>query len=100
MVDQGVPPSRAGLAPLGLFAGPDLKRPAASAARIIVGIAAFFLIVEFVTRLELVPPVYLPRASTVVWRMIELLQDPKFLRNVAATLYAWSVGLALAVLIS
>src|SRR5262249_37581854 len=52
------------------------------------------------TRLELVPPIYLPRASTVVRRMVELLQDPKFLRHVLATLHAWAVGLALATLIS
>jgi len=55
---------------------------------------------EFVTRLELVPPIYLPRASTVVRRMIELLQDPKFLRHVLATLHAWAVGLTFATLIS
>src|SRR5262249_3258769 len=46
------------------------------------------------------PPIYLPRASTVVRRMVELLQDPKFLRHVLATLHAWAVGLALATLIS
>jgi NitT/TauT family transport system permease protein len=32
--------------------------------------------------------------------MVELLQDPKFLRHVVATLHAWAVGLALATLIS
>jgi NitT/TauT family transport system permease protein len=57
-------------------------------------------LVEFITSLELVPAIYLPRASTVVYRMIELLQDPKFLNNVLATLHAWAIGLALAALIS
>jgi NitT/TauT family transport system permease protein len=90
----------AGLVPSVLLANQDFKRPGVAAARMIVGIVGFFLIAEFVTRLELVPSIYLPRASTVVWRMIELMQDPKFLRNVAATLYAWSVGLALAIPIS
>ena len=50
--------------------------------------------------MKLVPPIYLPRASTVVRRMVELLQDPKFLKHVLATLHAWAVGLALATLIS
>jgi NitT/TauT family transport system permease protein len=35
-----------------------------------------------------------------VRRMVELLQDPKFLRQVVSTLYAWGVGLAVATLIS
>jgi NitT/TauT family transport system permease protein len=65
-----------------------------------VGVIAFFVLVEFITSLELVPAIYLPRASTVVYRMIELLQDPKFLNNVLATLHAWAIGLALAALIS
>jgi NitT/TauT family transport system permease protein len=71
-----------------------------SAVRVVAGIVGFFLVLEFVTRLELVPPVYLPRAWTVLLRMVELVQDPKFLRHVGATLYAWSIGLALATLIS
>jgi len=88
-LEERTAPIRAGL-------GWNLMRPAASAARILAGIIGFFLIVEFVTRLEIVPPIYLPRASTVLWRMLQLVQDPKFLWQVAATLYAWSVGLALA----
>jgi NitT/TauT family transport system permease protein len=82
------------------FAGPNLLSRAAIALRVAVGVFIFFLILELVTRLELVPPIYLPRASTVVRRMVELLQDPKFLSHVLATLYAWAVGLGLATLIS
>src|SRR6516162_5611395 len=82
------------------FAGPNLLSRAAIALRVAVGVFIFFLILELVTRLELVPPIYLPRASTVVRRMVELLQDPKFLSHVVATLYAWGVGLVLATLIS
>jgi NitT/TauT family transport system permease protein len=101
MADQpGAMPYRAGLVPSGVLASPDFRKPAASAARMVAGVVGFFLVVEFVTRLELVPPMYLPRASTVLLRTIELMQDPKFLRHVVATLYAWSVGLALATLIS
>jgi NitT/TauT family transport system permease protein len=82
------------------LASPALRQAAAAFARMVAGIAAFFLFVEFITRLELVPPIYLPRASTVLWRMVELMRDPSFLQHVLATLYAWSVGLALAVGIS
>jgi NitT/TauT family transport system permease protein len=82
------------------LAGPNLVRRAATAFRIALGILIFFLILEFVTSLELVPPIYLPRASTVIRRMVELLQDPKFLKHVMATLHAWAVGLTLATLIS
>ncbi len=96
----GTADSRAGFGPSRPFAGPNLLSRAATALRVAVGIFIFFLILEFVTRLELVPPIYLPRASTVVHRMVELLQDPKFLRHVLATLHAWAVGLAFATLIS
>ena len=91
---------RAGFGQSRPFAGPSLVHRAATAFRVALGIFIFFLILEFVTSLELVPSVYLPRASTVVRRMVELLQDPKFLKHVLATLHAWAVGLGLAILIS
>jgi NitT/TauT family transport system permease protein len=75
-------------------------RRAVSAFRVVVGIVAFFLVLEFITSLGLVPAIYLPRASTVMQRMAELLVDLKFLKHVLATLGAWTVGLALATLIS
>ena len=80
--------------------GPNFLHRAATAVRVALGIFIFFLILEFVTSLELVPSIYLPRASTVVARMVELLQDPKFLKHIVATLHAWAIGLALATLIS
>lgn len=92
--------TRAGLGQSRLLAGLNLVYRAATAFRVAFGIFIFFLILEFVTSLELVPPIYLPRASTVIHRMVELLQDPKFLKHVIATLHAWAVGLALATLIS
>jgi NitT/TauT family transport system permease protein len=97
---SGTADTRTGFGQSRLFAGSHLLSRAATALRVVLGIIIFFLILEFVTRLELVPPIYLPRASTVVRRMVELLQDPKFLRHVLATLHAWAVGLALATLIS
>ena len=92
--------TRAGFGQSRPLAGPNLVHRAATAFRVALGIFIFFLILEFVTSLELVPPIYLPRASTVIRRMVELLQDPKFLKHVMATLHAWAVGLALATLIS
>jgi NitT/TauT family transport system permease protein len=80
--------------------GRPIVMHAGAAARVATGILVFFLILEFITRLELVPPLYLPRASTVVHRMAELLADPKFLKNVLATLEAWAAGLALSTLIT
>jgi NitT/TauT family transport system permease protein len=97
---SGAADPRAGFGQARSFAGPHLLSRAATALRVVLGIFIFFLILELVTRLELVPPIYLPRASTVVRRMVELLQDPKFLRHVVSTLYAWGVGLAVATLIS
>jgi NitT/TauT family transport system permease protein len=96
----GAADTRTGLGQSGPFAGPNLVRRTAIAFRVALGIFIFFLILEFVTSLELVPPIYLPRASTVVRRMVELLQDPKFLKHVMATLHAWAVGLGLATLVS
>jgi NitT/TauT family transport system permease protein len=78
----------------------EVRRRAGSVVRIVLGIAAFFLVLEFITSLGLVPAIYLPRASTVVARMAELMVDPKFLKQVLATLEAWAIGLALATLIS
>lgn len=75
-------------------------RHAGAVSRGLLGILAFVLVLEMVTSLELVPTIYLPRASTVVYRAAELLQDPNFLKHVVATLSAWAVGLALAIAIS
>jgi NitT/TauT family transport system permease protein len=96
----GAANTRAGFGQSRPFASPSLVHRTATAFRVALGIFIFFLILEFVTSLELVPPVYLPRASTVIRRMVELLQDPRFLKHVLATLHAWAVGLALATLIS
>ena len=96
----GAADARAGFGHSRPLAGPSLSQRIVTAFRIALGIFFFVLLLEFVTSLELVPPIYLPRASTVVRRMAELLQDPKFLGHVLATLHAWAVGLAVATLIS
>jgi NitT/TauT family transport system permease protein len=71
-----------------------------AAFRGLAGFAVFFLAAEFITTLELVPAIYLPRASTVLLRMLALLHDPRFLLNVLSTIQAWVVGLAVATLIT
>src|SRR5262245_15755001 len=87
----GQPRPSAGSSPLRDRAGP--------AFRLALGIFVFFLVLEFVTSLGLVPSIYLPKASTVIQRMAELLVDPKFLKHVVATLAAWAAGLAVATII-
>jgi NitT/TauT family transport system permease protein len=99
MADPAATQTKAGRSPSGIPAG-LISRSTSSALRVSAGILAFFLVAEFVTRLELVPPIYLPRASTVVLRMVELLRDASFLGHIVATLQAWAAGLALATLIS
>ena len=64
--------------------------------RLAAGIVAFFLLTEFITRLEIVPPIYLPRASIVIEKMVGLLFNPTFLGHVGWTVYAWAIGLLLA----
>ena len=69
-------------------------------ARGLVGAVACFALAEAITRLELVDPRYLPRASTVLARLVGLLGQAEFLTAVAATLQAWAIGLAIAVAVA
>jgi len=73
-----------------------LERPI----RGLIGFAVAFGVVELVTRAELVNPTYLPPASTVLVTTARILADPDFLGNVAATLVAWAIGLAVATLVA
>jgi NitT/TauT family transport system permease protein len=66
----------------------------------LLGGVALFLLLETLTRAELVSPTYLPPASTVLLTTAQILVDPDFLANVAGTLAAWSVGMLLAILIA
>jgi NitT/TauT family transport system permease protein len=65
-----------------------------------VGGAVLLAAFELVTRAELVDPTYLPPASLVVLTTGRILLDPEFLANVAGTLAAWSIGMALAMAIA
>jgi NitT/TauT family transport system permease protein len=70
------------------------------AARGLAGAAVAFLALEWFTRLELVDPTYLPRASTVLARLAGLLVDPDFLLVATATLQAWGLGLLIATVVA
>jgi NitT/TauT family transport system permease protein len=67
------------------------------ALRGIVGVLIFFGLFEALTRAEPVDPRYLPPASSILARTLELLMEPAFLRHIGATMGAWAVGLGLAV---
>jgi NitT/TauT family transport system permease protein len=79
--------------------GPAALLPRA-ALRGVVGALVFFAAAEAFTRLEIVDPRYLPYASTVVERMVELVGDGAFLREVWATLYGWMLALGAAIAIA
>jgi NitT/TauT family transport system permease protein len=66
----------------------------------LVGVAILFAILEGLTRAALVNPRYLPPASAVVAATARILVDLEFLGDVAATLAAWAVGLAIAIVVA
>lgn len=58
------------------------------------------LVVEIVTRAELVNPAYLPPATSILATAAGLMVNGAFLANVAGTVLAWAIGLALATAIA
>ncbi|MFI8232793.1 ABC transporter permease [Streptomyces sp. NPDC085900] len=64
------------------------------------GVLIAFGICEVVGRVGLVRRSYLPPASEVIVRAVELAGDRSFLNGVGATLRAWALGLGLAVAIA
>jgi NitT/TauT family transport system permease protein len=71
-----------------------------SVVRGLVGALLFFVAAEGFTRLEIVDPRYLPYASEIGERMLELLGNGEFMGEVWATLYGWTLALALAMAIA
>jgi ABC-type nitrate/sulfonate/bicarbonate transport system permease component len=63
----------------------------------VVGSLAVFAILEWATRLEIVPAIYFPYASTVARRIPELLGDRVFVGHVGSTLVAWFLALTITV---
>jgi NitT/TauT family transport system permease protein len=68
--------------------------------RNLIGLAGFFLIWEGAVRLGLVERVFLPTPTDVLARLVDLLGDQSFLRDVVATVLAWLIALALAVAVA
>jgi NitT/TauT family transport system permease protein len=66
----------------------------------VVGVVALFVILEALTRAELVNPTYLPPASTVLVTTGRILVDPEFLGNAGGTLTAWAMGMVIATAIA
>ncbi|TYK45921.1 ABC transporter permease [Actinomadura decatromicini] len=69
-------------------------------ARGAAGVAVLFLASEALGRAGIVDRSFLPPASSVTARAIELFGDSDFLSNVRVTLTAWALGLAIAVAIA
>ncbi|MGH3880544.1 MAG: ABC transporter permease [Actinophytocola sp.] len=68
--------------------------------RNLIGLAGFFLIWEGAVRLGLIERVFLPTPSDVLVRLVDLLGEEDFLRDVVATVLAWLIALTLAVAVA
>jgi NitT/TauT family transport system permease protein len=66
----------------------------------LIGIAVLTILLEAVTRAELVNPRYLPPASTVLATTGRILFDGEFLEAALGTLRAWALGMALAIAVA
>lgn len=74
-------------------------RRSARLRRGLVGALVLLVLLELLTRAELVNPRYLPPASEVLATTAQVLTDPDFLRNVLGTLRGWMLGMGLAILV-
>lgn len=66
----------------------------------LTGIIVVGLVLEAITRAEIVNPAYLPPASTVLLTSGKILLDAEFLAAVVATLQAWAIGLLIAIAVA
>jgi NitT/TauT family transport system permease protein len=66
-------------------------------ARGVTGIVLFLLICEAAGRLGIISRGTLPLTSSVLWRVVLLAGNGRFLADVGATLEAWAVGMAITV---
>jgi len=69
-------------------------------ARGVCGVAVFLLAAEALGRAGVIDPAVLPLVSTVLARAAGLAASPQFLVDVAATIGAWALGLAIAVAVA
>lgn len=77
-----------------------LAAPAARWRRGLTGLAVFLLLAEVLGRAGLISPAVLPLTSTVLADAAGLAVSPGFLADLAATLEAWALGLAIATVIA
>ncbi|HEV7977598.1 ABC transporter permease [Amycolatopsis sp.] len=68
--------------------------------RNLTGLLGFFLLWEVVVRAGLVDKLFLPPPSDVLVRVVELLGDVSFLRDVIATVLAWAIAMGISVAIA
>ncbi len=72
-----------------------LGRPAQGA----IGVLALVLVLELLSRTGIVPTTLLPSPSQVLVQLGVIMTDPVFLGDIASTISAWAIGLALASLV-
>ena len=68
--------------------------------RNLIGLAGFFLIWEGAVRLNLIERVFLPTPTDVAARLVDLLGQESFVRDVIATVLAWLLALCLSVAVA
>ena len=89
------PPSPQGPA----AASPARQARAARWARGLAGVVIFLVVAEVLGLTGVIPPSVLPLTSTVLGHAVQLPGNGRFLADLGATLEAWAVGLALAVVV-
>jgi len=65
-----------------------------------IGLLVLLAILEVITRAGIVNEAFLPPATKILGKVVELLIDPSFLHLVLQTLQAWLVGLLLATVVA
>jgi len=81
----------------GRVRGRARKLPRIAHARGVAGVAAFLLAAEALSRFGVISPQVLPPVSTVLARAVGLAASPRFLADLAATIWACAAGVAITV---
>jgi NitT/TauT family transport system permease protein len=80
-------------------ASPARKARATRLRRGLTGVIVFLVIAELLGRTGIIPKSVLPLTSTVLGHVVTLLGSGRFLADLAATIEAWAVGLAITIII-
>lgn len=96
-VDEGNEVATLGVRPR---AGRRVRAASMATARGAVGFVIVGAMLEVASRTELVNPAFLPPATEILLRTVELLLSPEFLGHVGSTLWAWALGLGAAALVA